>query len=290
MTWFLMALLSAFFAGITTILAKCGIRHTNPNLATAVRTLFILIFSIIIVLLSGAFRDIQNINIKSLMYLILSGIVTGISWILYFKALSIGDVNKVVAVDKSSVVFSILLAMILFNETNNLFYKIISISFIFFGTILMIDRKGSCNNDRTNKKWIVYALLSSVFASLTSILGKFGVSNIDSNLGTAIRTLVILFISWMIVFFTKEYREIKFINKREFAFILLSGISTGISWLCYYYAIKYGIVSLVIPIDKLSILVSIGFSYIVFKEKLSRRSFIGLIMLVIGTILIAIFA
>lgn len=290
MTWFLMALLSAFFAGITTILAKCGIRHTNPNLATAVRTLFILIFSIIIVLLSGAFRDIQNINIKSLMYLILSGIVTGISWILYFKALSIGDVNKVVAVDKSSVVFSILLAMILFNETNNLFYKIISISFIFFGTILMIDRKGSCNNDRTNKKWIVYALLSSVFASLTSILGKFGVSNIDSNLGTAIRTLVILFISWMIVFFTKEYREIKFINKREFAFILLSGISTGISWLCYYYAIKYGIVSLVIPIDKLSILVSIGFSYIVFKEKLSRRSFIGLIMLIIGTILIAIFA
>lgn len=290
MTWFLMALLSAFFAGITTILAKCGIRHTNPNLATAVRTLFILIFSIIIVLLSGAFRDIQNINIKSLMYLILSGIVTGISWILYFKALSIGDVNKVVAVDKSSVVFSILLAMILFNETNNLFYKIISISFIFFGTILMIDRKGSCNNDRTNKKWIVYALLSSVFASLTSILGKFGVSNIDSNLGTAIRTLVILFISWMIVFFTKEYREIKFINKREFAFILFSGISTGISWLCYYYAIKYGIVSLVIPIDKLSILVSIGFSYIVFKEKLSRRSFIGLIMLIIGTILIAIFA
>lgn len=290
MTWFLMALLSAFFAGITTILAKCGIRHTNPNLATAVRTLFILIFSIIIVLLSGAFRDIQNINIKSLMYLILSGIVTGISWVLYFKALSIGDVNRVVAVDKSSVVFSILLAMILFNETNNLFYKIISISFIFFGTILMIDRKGSCNNDRTNKKWIVYALLSSVFASLTSILGKFGVSNIDSNLGTAIRTLVILFISWMIVFFTKEYREIKFINKREFAFILLSGISTGISWLCYYYAIKYGIVSLVIPIDKLSILVSIGFSYIVFKEKLSRRSFIGLIMLIIGTILIAIFA
>lgn len=288
--WFAMSLLSAFFAGITTILAKCGIKYTSSNLATAIRTFSILIFSTLIVVLSGAFRDIPLITFKDIIYLVLSGIVTGISWILYFKALSIGNVNKVVAIDKSGTVLSILFAIVLFNETNNLLYKIVSIVFILIGTIIMVYKKEVKGSSNTNKSWIIYAIFSTIFASLTSILGKFGVSNIDSNLGTAIRTIVILIISWLIVFVTGEYKEIRTINRKELIFILLSGASTGASWLCYYYAIKYGIVSLVIPIDKLSILVSIIFSYIVFKEKLNIRELIGLILIVTGTIVMAVAA
>ncbi len=286
MLWFLIALLSAFFAGITTILAKCGIKHTNLNLATAVRTFVTLIFSWIIVIISGNIGTIRFITVWELLCLLLSGLVTGISWILYFKALSIGEVNKVVAVDKFSVVLSMLFTIAIFNETQNIVVKLTSIILIFVGTLFMIDKKNSKN--KKNKSWIIYAFLSAIFAAMTSIFGKFGIDNIDSNLGTAIRTIVVLIISWSIVFATKEYRELKYINKKELTFICLSGIATGASWLCYYYAIKYGIVSVVIPIDKLSIIIPIIFSYILFKEKLNKKSLSGLILIIIGTILMTI--
>ena len=281
--WFIMAILSAFFAGVTSILVKCGIRNTNSNVAMAIRTIIIVIFSLLIVIISGAFSSIKDITLRSFVFLLLSGIMTGISWILYFKALSIGDLNKVVVIDKSSIVLSILFAIVLFNETNNLLIKLIGIIFILIGSILMIEKK-QIKKNKKNSIYILYAILSAIFSSLTSVLGKIGIDNVDSNLGTLIRTIVILIISWIIIFLTREYKGITKINKRELTFILLSGISTGVSWLCYYYAIKNGIVSLVIPIDKLSIVVSIIFSCIFLKEKLSKVSFMGLILFVFGTI------
>ncbi len=282
--WIIMSLMSAFFAGITSILAKCGIRKIGSNVAMAIRTIIILIFSLLIVFISGSFNLIHNITPKSLIFLLLSGVVTGVSWLFYFKAVSIGDLNKVAAIDKSSVVLSILFAIVLFKETDKLLIKLIGIVLILIGTIFMLERKQRYK-DIKNNIYIVYAILSAIFAALTSILGKIGIDNIDSNLATLIRTFVILIISWIIIIVTKEYKSIFKIDRRELIFILLSGISTGASWLCYYYAIKNGIVSLVIPIDKLSIVVVVAFSYIFFNEKLSKISFIGLIFIVFGTII-----
>lgn len=282
--WIIMSLMSAFFAGITSILAKCGIRKIGSNVAMAIRTIIILIFSLLIVFISGSFNLIHNITPKSLIFLLLSGVVTGVSWLFYFKAVSIGDLNKVAAIDKSSVVLSILFAIVLFKETDKLLIKLIGIVLILIGTIFMLERKQRYK-DIKNNIYIVYAILSAIFAALTSILGKIGIDNIDSNLATLIRTFVILIISWIIIIVTKEYKSIFKIDRRELIFISLSGISTGASWLCYYYAIKNGIVSLVIPIDKLSIVVVIAFSYIFFNEKLSKISFIGLIFIVFGTII-----
>ncbi|AID44973.1 Bacterial transporter family protein [Candidatus Arthromitus sp. SFB-mouse-NL] len=282
--WIIMSLMSAFFAGITSILAKCGIRKIGSNVAMAIRTIIILIFSLLIVFISGSFNLIHNITPKSLIFLLLSGVVTGVSWLFYFKAVSIGDLNKVAAIDKSSVVLSILFAIVLFKETDKLLIKLIGIVLILIGTIFMLERKQRYK-DIKNNIYIVYAILSAIFAALTSILGKIGIDNIDSNLATLIRTFVILIISWIIIIVTKEYKSIFKIDRRELIFISLSGISTGASWLCYYYAIKNGIVSLVIPIDKLSIVVVVAFSYIFFNEKLSKISFIGLIFIVFGTII-----
>lgn len=282
--WIIMSLMSAFFAGITSILAKCGIRKIGSNVAMAIRTIIILIFSLLIVFISESFNLIHNITPKSLIFLLLSGVVTGVSWLFYFKAVSIGDLNKVAAIDKSSVVLSILFAIVLFKETDKLLIKLIGIVLILIGTIFMLERKQRYK-DIKNNIYIVYAILSAIFAALTSILGKIGIDNIDSNLATLIRTFVILIISWIIIIVTKEYKSIFKIDRRELIFISLSGISTGASWLCYYYAIKNGIVSLVIPIDKLSIVVVIAFSYIFFNEKLSKISFIGLIFIVFGTII-----
>ena len=279
--WIIMSLMSAFFAGITSILAKCGIRKIGSNVAMAIRTIIILIFSLLIVFISGSFNLIHNITPKSLIFLLLSGVVTGVSWLFYFKAVSIGDLNKVAAIDKSSVVLSILFAIVLFKETDKLLIKLIGIVLILIGTIFMLESKQRYKDIN----YIVYAILSAIFAALTSILGKIGIDNIDSNLATLIRTFVILIISWIIIIVTKEYKSIFKIDRRELIFISLSGISTGASWLCYYYAIKNGIVSLVIPIDKLSIVVVVAFSYIFFNEKLSKISFIGLIFIVFGTII-----
>ena len=283
MLWFVMAVLSAFFAGLTTILAKCGIKKTDSDIATGLRTIVVLAFSWIMVFLVGSEDLITDIDTKSLVFLILSGVATGASWICYFKALSVGDVNKVVPVDKSSTILSVLLAIILFQENNNLPVKLIATALLAAGVYLMIEKK---NTDHTEAKrtWLPYAIGSAVFASLTSILAKVGISGVESNLGTAIRTGVVLIMAWGIVFAKGKQSELRKIDRKELVFIALSGLATGASWLCYYYAIQNGIVSIVVPLDKMSILVTVVFSYIVFHEKLSKKAFGGLLLIVCGTL------
>ena len=288
MIWLGAAILSAVFAGLTSILAKCGIRKTDSDLATALRTVVVLIFSWIMVFIVGSANTIATIPIKSLIFLILSGLATGASWICYFKALSIGDINKVVPIDKSSTILTVLLAIICFSETSNLAMKLLATAILAVGIFLMVEKKkGGEKSER--KSWMIYAILSAVFAALTSILAKAGISGVESNLGTAIRTGVVLVMAWIIVFARGKQKEIKYIDKKELTFIALSGIATGASWLCYYYAIQNGIVSVVIPIDKLSILVTVTFSYFVFKEKLTKKALIGLCLMVVGTLLMVFF-
>lgn len=284
--WLIMAILSAFFAGVTSILAKCGIKKTDSDIATAIRTLVVLIFSWIMVFAVGSAGDIPRIGAKSFVFLVLSGAATGASWICYFKALSIGDVNKVVPVDKSSTVLSILLAIILFGETERLVFKLIGTVILAVGIFLMIEKRKT-EQKADSGKWFIYAALSAIFASLTSILAKIGITDVESNLGTAIRTCVVLIMAWAIVFAKGKHRQVKQIDKKELVYISLSGIATGASWLCYYYAVQNGMLSVVVPIDKLSIVVTIAFSYFVFKEKLSRKAFIGLCLMVVGTLAIA---
>lgn len=281
--WIAFASGSALFAGITSILAKIGIKNTDSTTATAVRTIIILIFSWLMVFITGAFGGISSISAKTLVFLILSGLATGGSWLCYFKALQIGDVNKVTPVDKSSTVLTMLLAIIILGEELNLL-KIVCMILIGVGTYLMIVKKENAKK-ATGKGWLFYAVLSAVFASLTSILGKIGISGVDSNLGTAIRTVVVLFMAWIMVFVTKKQGELKKIDGKSMAFICLSGLTTGLSWLCYYKALQDGQASIVVPIDKLSILVTVAFSYIVLKEKLTKKSLAGLAMITAGTLL-----
>lgn len=282
-----MAILSALFAGMTSILAKCGIRKTDSDVATALRTVVVLLFSWIMVFLVGSAPAIAHIELKSLLFLILSGLATGASWICYFKALSIGDVNKVVPIDKSSTILTVLLAIILFGETGHLWVKLIGTALLAIGVFLMIERKNA-EAKEIRSAWLPYAVGSAVFAALTSILAKVGISGVESNLGTAVRTGVVLVMSWLIVFAKGKYAQLKLLDKKELGFIALSGVSTGASWLCYYYAIQNGVVSVVVPIDKLSIVVSILFSYFVFKEKLSRKALAGLLLMIGGTLVMAI--
>lgn len=287
--WLIMAVLSAFFAGITSILAKCGVRETDSDVATALRTTVVLIFSWLIVFIVGSFKTISEIPLKSLIFLILSGAATGASWIFYFKALSQGDVNKVVPIDKSSTVISVLLAIIFFNETGNLAVKLTATALLAAGIYLMVEKKQS-SGENQGVRWKLYALLSALFAAMTSFLAKIGITDVESNLGTAIRTVVVLVMAWLIVFMKGKHTQLKRINKKELAFISFSGIATGASWLCYYYAIQKGIVSVVVPIDKLSIIVTVIFSYLVFKEKLSKKAFAGLLLMVCGTLAMAVWS
>lgn len=281
--WLIMAVLSAFFAGITSILAKCGIRKTDSDIATALRTVVVLMFSWVMALIVGSVKTVTDIEMKSFVFLILSGLATGASWICYFKALSMGDVNKVVPIDKSSTILSVLLAIVLFGETDHLAVKLLGTAILAVGIFLMIDKK-HIENEEKNNKWMLYAVLSAIFAALTSILAKVGITGVESNLGTAIRTGVVLVMAWIMVFMKGKQKQIRKIDKKEFAFIVLSGLATGASWLCYYYAIQNGIVSVVVPIDKLSIIVTVIFSYFVFKEKLSKKAFIGLCLMLCGTV------
>lgn len=282
-----MAILSAVFAGLTAILAKCGIRKTDSDLATALRTIVVLLFSWIMVFVVGSYNTIGSIGTKSLLFLILSGFATGASWICYFKALSMGDVNKVVPIDKSSTILTVLLAIICFGETARLAVKLIGTALLAVGIFLMIERKREAGK-KEKKAWMFYAILAAVFAALTSILAKVGISDVESNLGTAIRTGVVLVMAWVIVFSQGKQKQLKNLDKRELGFISLSGVATGASWLCYYYAIQNGIVSVVVPIDKMSILVAVTFSYFVFKEKLSRQALLGLALMLAGTLAMAI--
>ncbi|MFR4231044.1 EamA family transporter [Clostridium sp.] len=283
--WVLFAFASAFFAGVTSILAKIGVKDVDSHVATAIRTIIVLIFSWIMVFIIGSQSTIVNIDGKTFLFLILSGLSTGGSWLCYFKALQLGDVNKVVPIDKSSTILTMILAFIFLNEkiTINMVIGMIGIA---IGTYLMIQKKEKAEKIVKRKAWLIYALLSALFASLTSILGKVGIENVESNLGTAIRTIVVLVMAWIIVFATKKQRDIKKIDKRSLIFLILSGVATGASWLCYYKALQDGLASIVVPIDKLSILVTILFAYIFLKEKLSKKSLLGLILIVVGTLLL----
>lgn len=283
--WVLFAFASAFFAGVTSILAKIGVKDVDSHVATAIRTIIVLIFSWIMVFIIGSQSTIVNIDGKTFLFLILSGLSTGGSWLCYFKALQLGDVNKVVPIDKSSTILTMILAFIFLNEkiTINMVIGMIGIA---IGTYLMIQKKEKAEKIVKEKAWLIYALLSALFASLTSILGKVGIENVESNLGTAIRTIVVLVMAWIIVFATKKQRDIKKIDKRSLIFLILSGVATGASWLCYYKALQDGLASIVVPIDKLSILVTVLFAYIFLKEKLSKKSLLGLILIVVGTLLL----
>ena len=287
--WLIMAALSALFAGLTAILAKCGIKKTDSDIATALRTVVVLLFSWIMVLIAGSADSIADITPRSAVFLILSGLATGASWICYFKALSAGDVNKVVPVDKSSTVLTVLLAIILFGETDHLAVKLIGTALLGIGVFQMIEKKNTETNE-TKRIWLPYAIGSAVFAALTSILAKVGISGVESNLGTAIRTGVVLIMAWLIVIGKGKAPGLKSLDRKELVFIVLSGFATGASWLCYYYAIQNGVVSVVVPIDKLSIAVSVAFSYFVFKEKLTKKALVGLILIVAGTLAMAIWA
>ncbi|MBO5110310.1 MAG: EamA family transporter [Clostridia bacterium] len=288
MTWIIAAVFSAVFAGLTSILAKCGIKKTDSDLATAIRTVVVLAFSWLMVFVVGSQGTITEIQPKALIFLILSGLATGASWICYFKALSMGDINKVVPIDKSSTILTVLLAIICFGETSNLVVKLIATAILALGIFLMVEKKKSTTQTQ-GRAWMLYAILAAVFAALTSILAKVGISGVESNLGTAIRTAVVLVLSWGIVFVRKKHTGLRTIDKKEMLFICLSGIATGASWLCYYYAIGHGDVSVVVPIDKLSILVTVAFSFIVFKERLSKKALLGLGLMVTGTLLMAFF-
>ena len=280
--WLLFAFGSALFAGLTAILAKCGIRNTDSNVATALRTGVVLIFSWLMVFVVGAQSGIRDISAKVLIFLILSGLSTGISWLCYFKALQIGDINKVTPIDKSSTVITMVLAFIFLREGIT-WLKFVSMILIGIGTYLMIQKKET-EEKAEDKKWLLYAVGSAVFASLTSILGKIGIQDVNSNLGTAIRTAVVLVMAWIVVFVTGKQDTIKNIDRKSWLFIIFSGFATGGSWLCYYRALQTGPASIVVPIDKLSILVTIAFSYIVFHEKLSLKSGTGLLLIVAGTL------
>lgn len=287
--WLTAAVFSAVFAALTAILAKCGIRKTDSDVATAIRTAVVLVFSWIMVFISGSAGSISQISAKSLIFLTLSGIATGASWICYFKALSLGDVNKVVPIDKSSTVLTVLLAIICFGETEHLAVKLIGTALLGVGTLLMVEKKQT-ENSASGKGYLLYAIGSAVFAAATSILAKVGISGVESNLATAIRTAVVLVMAWLIVIIKGKLPQLKTLDKKELGFIALSGLATGGSWLCYYYAIQNGVVSVVVPIDKMSLLPTVIFSCFVFKEKLSKKAALGLALMLAGTVVMAIFA
>lgn len=281
--WTIFAFGSAFFAGVTSILAKCGIRKTDSTVATAIRTIMVLLFSWLMVFIVGSQDQMGSIGGRTLCFLILSGLCTGASWLCYFKALQLGDVNKVVPIDKSSVVLTILLAFLFLGEPIGLFQGMGAL-LIGAGTFLMIEKKAAVNTPAQGKSWLLYALGSAIFASLTSILGKVGITGVESNLGTAIRTAVVLVMAWGMVLVTGKTGAVKEVAGKELVFICISGLATGASWLCYYRALQMGPASVVVPIDKLSILVTIAFSWLVFREKLTARSGWGLALIVAGTL------
>ena len=282
--WIVYAFGSALFAGVTAILAKCGIRKTDSNVATAIRTVVVLAFSWLMVFVVGAQRTIGDISGRTLLFLVLSGLATGASWLCYFRALQLGNVNQVVPVDKSSIVLTVVLAFLFLGEPVSP-WKLVGLAGIAVGTYLMIQKKAGVEKKAEGKGWFLFAALSAVFASLTSILGKVGIAGVESNLGTAIRTAVVLVMAWVVVFVTGKQGTVRAVPRRELGFICLSGLATGGSWLCYYRALQDGPASVVVPIDKLSILVTIAFSYVVFHEKLTAKAGVGLALITAGTLL-----
>lgn len=281
--WILLALGSALFAGLTAVLAKIGIKNTDSNLATALRTVVVAVFAWLMVFVAGAQHGISEIDPKSLVFLMLSGVTTGASWLCYFRALQRGDVNQVVPIDKSSTILTMLLSIIFLQEPVT-WLKCAAMVLIGVGTHLMIERKTAKAATDDGYGWMVYAVLSALFASLTAILGKIGISGVESNLGTAMRTMVVLVMAWVLVFVSGKQREIKQVDRRSWWFLGISGITTGLSWLCFYRALQDGPASVVVPVDKLSILVTIAFGRIVLQERLRKRAFVGLLCIVAGTL------
>lgn len=284
--WLAFAVGSAFFAGITAILAKCGIRNVDSTVATAVRTIVVLVFAWAMVFIVGSQGQLPSIDPRTMAFLVLSGLATGASWLCYFKALELGDVNKVVPIDKSSIVLAIVLALIFLGESISV-VGVAGVVAIAAGTMLMIERKDAPVGSK-GQSWLLFAVGSAFFAALTSILGKVGIEGIESNLGTAIRTVVVLAMSWAMVFVTRKQSQVRGIPRKELGFVLASGVATGASWLCFYRALQEGPASVVLPIDKLSILVTIVFSFLVLGERLTRRSLFGLALIVAGTMLMVI--
>jgi len=282
MFWLLCAFGSAFFAGITAILAKIGMEKVNSTLATALRTVVVLSFSWLMVFVAGSQAGLARISGYTLCFLVLSGLATGASWLCYFRALQLGDVNKVAPIDKSSTVLTILLAFLLLGEPITP-PKAAGVLCIGAGTLLMLDRKAPASGAKQGRGWLFYAVLSAVFASLTSIFGKIGVSGVDSNLGTAIRTVVVLAMAWLMVLITGQQRGLRRLSRKNWLFLVLSGVTTGLSWLCYYRALQDGPASVVVPIDKLSIAITIAFSCLLLHEKLTRRAAMGLALILAGT-------
>lgn len=300
--WVAFAFGSAFFAGVVAILAKIGIRETPSNLATAIRTIVVLVLAWAMVAAVGSAPELMQIDARTLVLLVLSGLATGASWLCYFRALQIGPVNPVVAVDKSSIVLTVLLGIVVFGETANLGWRLLGITAIGVGTYLMVQwlpvtgepgatgppGTSSPPGTRVRRQWLVYAVLAAVFASLTTLLAKAGMAAVESNLGTAIRTVVVVAMAWIVVFATGEQRFVRRIPRRDLIFLLLSGLATGASWLCFFRALQTGPVSVVVPIDKLSIVVTVAFSYLVFRERLTRAGGLGLLLIVSGTMVMLI--
>ena len=286
--WIIMAALSAFFAGITAILAKCGIQKTDSDLATALRTIVVLLFAWGMVFLAGSQNTLLQIKPYSLLFLILSGLATGASWLCYFKSLSVGEVTKVAAIDKSSTVFSIVIAMICFSETDHIAIKVVGIALLSVGIFVIAKPKSKVTSNDSNNTYIAWAVASSIFAALTSVLAKVGIHGVESNLGTAIRTGVVLIMAWAMVFLQGKQKQLSQLSKKELKFIILSGVTTGVSWLCYYNAIQNGVVSVVVPIDKMSILITVLFSHLFLREKVEKKTAFGLIFMLTGTLIMTI--
>ena len=287
--WLLYAVGAAIFATLTTILAKVGIKNVNSHLATAIRTIVVLIFAWVIVGVVGSYQDIRMIEGRTWLFLILSGLSTGGSWLCYFRALQLGDVNKVVPIDKSSTILTMLLAFIFLNEPAS-WITVIGMSLMGIGTWLMLELKKNddattVNEVKSDKRWLFFAILSAVFASLTAIFGRVGVVHIEANLWTAIRTMVVIPLSLLMVFMTGSQKEVRTVESKSWIFLILSGVATGVSWLFFYHALQVGNASHVVPIEKLNILLTMGFARIFLGERFSKRSLLGLAFLTVGTLL-----
>lgn len=281
--WIINAFLSAIFAGMTSILSKMGLEDISSHYVTALRTSVVLVFTWVMYYVTGS--SMQGINSYNFMFIVLSGFATGASWLCYYRALSLADVSQVVPIDKLSTFLTMIFAFVIFHEEVT-WVKVVCIFMMFIGTYLMQKRpQKELNHD---KRWLIYAFLSAIFASLTAILAKIGIENVDSQTVTALRTIVVVIMAWIVVFVTKSYSPIALLNKKQLKAIFFSALATGLSWLCYFAALKEGPASIVVPIDKLSIVISILFAYFVLNEKQSIKTILGLICIVISTLLLLI--
>lgn len=282
MVWLYYAIGSAVFAGITSILAKAGMKKTDSDLATALRTIVVLACACFMVKLTGSFENIHSIDRRVFLFLIFSGIAAGASWLTYFRALQLGSVNRTAPIDKMSTVLTMLFAILFLGEELTV-YKVLAMILIGTGTILMISRTSGGRGEK-DKRWLFYASLSAVFGSLSAILAKIGINGVESNLETAIRTAVVLVMAWLIVLLQGKQKQFQHLTFRSGIYICLSGLAAGLSGFCYYRAIQMGDASVVVPIDRLSIVLTVVFSSVFLKEYLSKTAFAGLIFIVAGTI------